>query len=160
MPTLQKSPAKIVAPEFGVMPATKAYTATPATKKMDEYYNLTTTIRPPDKAEIAKAKKEALKQLRKGDDAAARQIVDPLVAAKKMSPEKADQWWDESEYKPQELRFKRLPLDWQIKVIKKASSEERQVWEPLFREKVDNASDFDFERLQPEIEKLIGPPSQ
>lgn len=61
--TLKKSPGKIVAPEFGVMPATRAYTATPFMKSMDQYFETQgRRILSPKQAE-AKQKRQELDKL-------------------------------------------------------------------------------------------------
>ena len=68
METLQTNPAKLLAPQFGIMPATSAYTLSPAEKLMNKYIGqqIPEGGRTQDAADTSKARRELVRALRNG----------------------------------------------------------------------------------------------
>ena len=152
--TLAESPGKLIAPQFGVMPATRAYTMTALDEVMSRY-NKTQITRTPEKAEETKLRRETQALLRQGKEKQAIERLQEAIKSKKVDFDTADKWMEEAEVPAKESQFKRLPLEWEAKALLKANPEEYELLLPIMLEKIGRAKDADYEKAEPLIDQLI-----
>jgi hypothetical protein len=135
---LTKHPGKLVAPEFGVMPATRAYTATKSDEIMDRNAARHPTVRTPEEAEKGKGIREAEQMKLAGHEADYQKQLKKL----QLSPQQAHNI--ETKMKNvKAYRFKGLPVDVAVEAYQAGTPEEKAIYGPLLRHKINNLSDRD-----------------
>ena len=148
--TLQKNPAKILAPEVGVMPAPRAYTATATDKIMDTYNeNSGQPTRSPEDQELYKVRKRAGELVREGKRKEAVELIKPIQEKFHIPENKVVKWLIDSQEDPQVRRFKNMTqnvggkdgLGWQLKALSVASEEELNKLAPITLHKIQTALD-------------------
>lgn len=152
--TITKHPGKFIAPEFGIMPATRAYTQTALDEVMNRYNKVQIT-RTPEKAEEVKIRREAQSLVRQGKSDKAIQKVREAVKGKKVDIDTAVKWLEEGAEPAKEVQFKRLPLEWEAKALLKATPEEEKMLMPLLVDKIDTAKPEALEKAMPILNELI-----
>ena len=137
--TAKTHPGKLLAPQVGIMPATKAYTQTDADALMDKYGSRFQFTRTPEEAE-ASGKKRDLYQLKKqGKTAKARELSQQGQKEGWLTDRK-EQNIDKKVENAKAYRFKNLPnLGHAIKVYGEGTPEEKALYLPLLIDKIDNA---------------------
>jgi hypothetical protein len=151
--TLAEHPGKLIAPQFGIMPATRAYTQTNLDEVINRYNRVQIT-RTPEQGEETKLRREAQALIRMGKPEKATKMLQEAVASKKIDPEKAIKWQEEGEKPAKTVQFKNLPLEWQAKALLKATPEEEKLLMPLFEDKRDNATDKAIDKAAPQLKQL------
>jgi hypothetical protein len=148
--TLKKSPGKIIAPEVGVMPAPRAYTATNTDKIMDEYSNnMGQQVRSQEDAALYRLRRRAGELVREGKKQEAWELIKPTVEKNKIPEKKAVKWLMDSEEDPQIRRFKNMnrtvggkdSLGWQLKALSQANQEEFNKLASITLNKIQTAID-------------------
>jgi hypothetical protein len=130
-------PEKYIAPYIGVMPAPKAYISTKADKEMDEYTNKFSITKTKEEFELKKVKNKVVGLIRKGNMDEAMNIVADVFVKNNLNPKIFDQWMKDVSLPTNVKRFKKLPLEWQIKTLIKANDKEKDFMLPFFMEKMD-----------------------
>jgi hypothetical protein len=165
--TLKKSPAKILAPEIGVMPASRMYTATPAMKKMDEYKQLQgQRITQKEDVAVNQTKHKIVDLLRQNKQPEAKTELIKLLKEKKITKSKADKWLgrvgidvdDKGNVTiplPQVNTFKSLKFDQALKVYELADPNEKKLFRSALEKKINNLPADEFELKKPLIQKVL-----
>ena len=161
--TMQTQPQKLFAPQVGIMPATSAYTLSPAEKMMNKFIGeqIPQGGRTQEAADTSKARREIVRAIRNGA------TIDTLP---EKLQEKADKLTDrqtknikkDAELTPLQLTFKHMQdpdMGKTLKVWAKANDQEREELRDLFDTRIDeyklthDLSDDEIEQLNQRIEK-------
>jgi hypothetical protein len=137
--TLSKSPGKLIAPEFGIMPATRKYTMTPFEKAAyeDMKNRLPVGSRTKEQADKSKLKREIESSLRRNDKDAPEKAIEALhqgLLAKK----DIKTIFKRLGMTPIEKMTKTMSVDTLAKIIDKATDEEKKELAQIFKKKFQN----------------------
>ena len=137
--SFKESPGKFIAPQFGIMPAPRAYTNTPAQQVVEDYNAITrATTTTKETAEKKALKSDLMKLARGGDEAGFQEMAGEAVSSGKITRQQVKGIVDESQAPPGMSRFTRLPLEWKLRTMDKASDYEKQTWTPYFLKSIKN----------------------
>jgi hypothetical protein len=148
--TLEKSPGKLLAPEIGVMPATKAYTMTPFEKASYESMKNRMPVgsRTKEQTEKNKLKRELEGDLRRGDEEAKKNIVDALKEGQ-INQRDARIIIREAKENPTIRAARSMPLADLVRAVDVANDDEKRLILPVFAKKLMNkAPELDRETRQ------------
>jgi hypothetical protein len=135
--TLTTEPQRILAPLAGIMPATRAYTATDAQQVMDEYNKLNRPEMTTKQVQEEKRLKKELRELAVDEDKAGFQdVAREAVEKGTLTKNQIKAVIEASQVAPGLGRFVALPVEWMVKAWKAATPEEKEVWGPAFLKKV------------------------
>ncbi len=151
--TIATHPGKLIAPEFGIMPATRAYTLTSLDEVINRYNKVQIT-RTPEKAEETNLRRKSQSLIRQGKQDKANEILLEAVKSKKVDLAKAIQWSEDAQELSKVVQFKRLPLDWQAKALLRATPEEEKMLLPSLLDKLGNSEDEDIEKAAPLLKQF------
>jgi hypothetical protein len=154
--TLQETPQKMVAPLFGVMPATSAYTRSDAEKLMTQF-NIGKTGqegRTREQADISETKRKTLTELRKGTDW--ENLPEDLkTKLDKLSEKKVKEIDKEADLSAFQASFRHLTADEAVKVWKVMKPEERDQVEDMYGKKIKahakNLTDEEYASFQKKL---------
>ena len=134
--TLKKSPGKIIAPEAGVMPATRKYTRTDADKVMDQYRESQgQRIKSQEEAATLHERMDLETLGRTGKDAEYDKKLSEMMAAGKITKQQKKN----IERKIDDVkayRFNGLPVGVAIKAYKAGSEQEKAYYAPMLHKKI------------------------
>lgn len=158
METLTKTPLKIIGPEFGVMPATSAYTYSKAEKKINEIMQGKKNIegRNKQKAEEHDLKLKLRRDLGSKGDA---QAIAKAVQEGKITPKAAREIMKSRNDTPLQYSFKHLTIEEALQVVKLTTPEERRQVAPMLAKKLQSIKDRTPDARKDILEqyrKLIG----
>jgi hypothetical protein len=145
--TLEKSPAKLLAPEIGVMPATKAYTMTPFEKASYESMKnrMPAGSRTQEQTEKSKLKRELEGELRRGDEDAKKNLTEAFKEGR-INQRDARIVIREARQDPTLSAARSMPLADLAKAVPLANDDEKRIILPIYRQKLSNkAAELDKE---------------
>jgi hypothetical protein len=136
---LKKAPGKVAAPLVGIMPATAAYTRTPAENVMSDIIRSHAQVggRTKEAAEYSQLRFSALKHLRSGKtwEDMSGPMKEKLL---KLSDAKLQRIAKEAQSSPLQASFGRLTADESLKVWKMMNDKERSEVEDVYNKKIEN----------------------
>lgn len=136
--TLTKHPGKLIAPQFGVMPATRAYTQTAADALMDKYSSRFQIARTPDQAKIGDKKRELFDLLKQGQKTEANIMAREGVKEGWLTSRESQNLRKKAA-DPKEYRFQQLKdVGQAIKVYEVGTPEEKFIYGKLLIHKMSN----------------------
>jgi len=153
---MTKAPEKVLAPLVGIMPATSAYTRTPAEKKMSDIIRSHAQIggRTKEAAEYSQLRFSALKHLRSGKtwEDMPGPMADKLL---KLSDAKLRKIATDAQSTALQTSFSRLTANEALKVWKLMEDKERAEVEDVYNKKLENHAKDMTDEEHADFKKLV-----
>ena len=167
----KRTPGMAVLNVFGARPTPKWLLQTPAEEKIAQYQEgKTRKAMTPEEAAISKSKYDAIKDFREGKVKDANDKIDALIADGKMSESKVKPWLsregihfvkegDKTILKvdhPKVVAFKYLDIKQALEAYRVSNKEEKKLYAPVLKKKINDLKDDEYDRLKPKINKALG----
>ena len=155
--TLKKSPGKIIAPEVGVMPATRKYTRTESDKIMDQYRESQgQKTKSPEEAAAMHERMDLETLGRAGKDSEYESKMAGMMETGKLTKQQKKNMAKKIE-NSKAYRFNGIPLDVAIEAYKVGIPEEKSLYAPILRKKIKNlkkSNKAKYNQMEDQIEAI------
>lgn len=134
-----EEPGRFIAPQFGIMPAPRAYTSSPAAQVIEEYNTMMRSAYSTKETAAAKELKRDLRKLAKDqDESGFLDAATKAVEEGRITRQQVKEIINESQAPPGMARFTRMPLEWKVRAWDAATEAEQEQWKPYFLKSIGN----------------------
>lgn len=134
------SAGQVIAPQFGIMPAPRAYTNTKLDDVVDEYNRLNrASVTTKETSALKSLKSDLMKLARDGDQEGFREKAQAAIQSGQLTRQQAKQIAGDSQVPPGMRRFYQMPIEWMTRAMEAGSDYEKEKFLPYVLKKITGA---------------------